>query len=115
MQEKFDKDTIKMKIEVAGGIVKTLTDVASRDDDITDEEIALIMNIKRNLDKYLYLIDKYDEMDLNTRSEEMHAIEKTIIQDATAKAFEDGKITNDEKQLLTKLSELMRSLSQSMS
>ena len=43
----------------------------------------------------------------------MHIIEKKLIQDATAKAFEDGKISDDEKHLLRKLTELMESIAKS--
>lgn len=113
MSEEYSKKTVKAKIKIAKEIVQNLTDVANTDDMISDDEIGLIMNIKRNLDSYFDIIDKYDDTDSLTRSEEMHIIEKRIIQDATAKAFEDGKITGEEKKLLKKLAELMESLAES--
>lgn len=113
MSKEYSKKAIKSKIKIAKEIVQTLTDVANIDGKLKDDEISLIMNIKRNLDSYFAIIEGYDDSDDLTRSEEMHIIEKKLIQDATAKAFEDGKITDDEKQLLRKLVELMESIAQS--
>ncbi len=113
MSKEYSKKVIKSKVKIAKDIVQKLTEVANTDDNITDDEINLIMNIKRNLDNYFAIIDEYDDSDDLTRSEEMHIIEKKLIQDATAKAFEDGKITGDEKQLLAKLAELMENIAES--
>ncbi|MCE7736376.1 MAG: hypothetical protein GPJ54_15965 [Candidatus Heimdallarchaeota archaeon] len=113
MSKEYSKKTIKSKIKIAKDIVQSLTEVADTDGKMTDDEIGLIMNIKRNLDSYFAIIEQYDDSDILTRSEEMHIIEKKLIQDATAKAFEDGKISDDEKQLLKKLAELMESIAQS--
>lgn len=113
MTKEYSKKAIKSKIKIARDIVQTLTEVANKDDEITDDEISLIMNIKRNLNSYFAIIEEYDDSDNLTRSEEMHIIEKKLIQDATAKAFEDGKISDDEKQLLRKLAELMESIAKS--
>jgi tellurite resistance protein len=113
MSKEYSKKVIKSKVNIAKDIVQSLTEVADTDGKMTDDEIGLIMNIKRNLDNYFAIIQEYDDTDVLTRSEEMHIIEKKLIQDATAKAFEDGKITDDEKQLLRKLAELMESIAQS--
>ncbi|MHA2028209.1 MAG: hypothetical protein ACW99A_06470 [Candidatus Kariarchaeaceae archaeon] len=113
MSEEYSKKTIKSRVKIAKDIIKSLTDIANIDDRISDDEIAIIMNIKRNLDSYFTIVDEFDDSESLTRPEEMHIIEKKIIQDATAKAFEDGKITDDEKQLLTKLVDLMESIAES--
>ena len=113
MSKEYSKKTIKSKVKIAKDIIKSLTEIANTDDKVTDDEIGIIMNIKRNLDSYFEIVDEFDESEILTRSEEMHIIEKKIIQDATAKAFEDGQITDDEKLLLTKLAELMESIAES--
>jgi hypothetical protein len=113
MSEEYSAKAIKLRVKKAREIIKSLTDVADSDHDITDDEIAIIMNIKRNLEKYFAIVDDFDDSEILTKSEEMHVIEKMIIQDATAKAFEDGTITDDEKKLLSKLVELMESIAES--
>ena len=112
MSKEYTKKTIKSKVKIAKDIIKTLTDTANTDDKISDDEIGIIMNIKRNLDSYFEIVDEFDDSEILTRSEEMHIIEKKIIQDATAKAFEDGEVTDDEKGLLKKLAELMESIAE---
>ena len=52
MPKEHSKKVIKSKVKIAKEIIQTLTDVANTDNKMTDDEISLIMNIKRNLDSY---------------------------------------------------------------
>ena len=84
-------------------IVAKLKDVAMIDGKISNDERSIILNIGHNVEKYISVIKE----NVNVEDADLHVIQKKILQDAQAKAFEDGKLTSEEKSLLLELVNIM--------
>ena len=102
----------KLALTTLFTIMEKLDALADSDYVYTDDEIILFDHINANLDHYFVLLEKFIEDNVITDEEldEMKKFEKKIVEDAKSKAFEDGKISEDEKALLDKLVVLLEAL-----
>jgi len=105
----MDVSIVKQKVIKAQKIIQSLKDVALEDGEISEEERKLILNIGRNLEGYFSIV-KNSAVDSLSQNEELHIMEKRILQDAQAQALEDGLLSKEEKKLLAELITLMEEI-----
>ena len=84
--------------------------IANENKTMTNEEKELILNIGKNVNRYFQFIKDIPAGQEYAKTEDLSILEKKIVQDATAKAFEDGKISQDERRLLGELVKLMEEI-----
>lgn len=103
---------IKEKMGKAKTIVDQLQEVAEIDGELTEEEIMLINSISMNVNRFYDVVEAAiaDEQVTDEELEEIHVFEKRIIQEASSEAFKDGKISPEERALLTKLIFIMETM-----
>ncbi len=103
---------MKKKLERALKIVDELSSVAEMDGEITAEEQQIINSISANVNSLYNYVNAamVDEEITDEEMENIHVLEKRIIQEASSEAFKDGKISTDEKALLTRLILLMEEM-----
>ncbi len=113
MEEEKDRlEEMKKKMEKAKTIVDQLQEVAEIDGELTVEETRLINSIATNVDRFYTLIESAiaDQTITDEEMEQIHIYEKRIIQEASSEAFRDGKISPEERALLTKLIFIMETM-----
>ena len=101
---------IKEKVLKAKEIVTKLGKIANDNKKMTNEEKELILNIGKNVNRYFQFIKDIPPGQEFEKTEDLSILEKKIVQDATAKAFEDGQISQDERRLLQELVKLMEEI-----
>ncbi len=103
---------ILSKLKKAKEIIGELNKIAEADGEISLEEMQLLNSINFNLEKFFSLVSSAANDGVITDEElvQIHVFEKRIIQEASSKAFEDGRISNEERALLTKLILLMEEM-----
>lgn len=102
---------IRQKVMKAKDLIGNLKKVALDDGEITEEERVLIVNIGKNLENYFSIV-KNAEGDVLSQNEELHIMEKRILQDAHATALSDGMMSDNEKSLLAELIKIMQEISE---
>ncbi|RMG35435.1 MAG: hypothetical protein D6732_09320 [Methanobacteriota archaeon] len=109
-KERLEK--LKKKMETAKTIVEQLQEVAEIDGELTVEETRLINSIAMNVNEFYNLVEAAmaDNTITDEELEEIHVYEKRIIQEASSEAFKDGKISPEERALLTKLIFIMETM-----
>lgn len=82
-----------------------------------DEAYALLENIKNNLIDLEKVINNSLSLDKVTDEDfrKIHVLEKKVVQDAMAKAYEDGIVTKDEKVIIQQLFDDIENLSATFS
>lgn len=85
--------------------------IASRDNVISDEEGELIMRVKHDLATYLTAVEKAEEDGIISSDESLKLNEllKTIVLKAEIIAAKDYHISKDEKLIISKLIEILKS------
>ena len=85
--------------------------IASRDNVISDEEGVLIMGIKHDLATYLKAVEKAEKEGITTSDEtlKLNELLKTVVLNAEIIAAKDYNISNDEKMIISKLIEILKS------
>ncbi len=91
--------------------IMKLFEIASEDGLITDEEGALIMKIKMDLEEYIKSVDKAEEDGIITLEEalQLGELKNRMVVNAGIIAAKDYTINNDEKKLIMKLVEILKS------
>ena len=89
--------------------IKNLFLLAKKDGILSEEEADILNRVKIDLKKYSALLDKalVDGVINTKETKNLTRLKKQIIKGASEVAEKDGKITDDEKVLILKLSELL--------
>jgi tellurite resistance protein len=91
-------------------IIQELTKLASQDGIITDDEKEILSQIKFDMDYYeLMLADALEDgIITDHEKEKLHDIASSMLERAKIVAGIDGVITDDEKNLIQKLTEIIK-------
>lgn len=103
----WKKDEINVRIS---RLLDTVVNLAMADDIITDEEEQLLQVIRKELwslkDEFELMVA--EEMSLDDATKRTKELFEQVIKKATAKAKEDGTITNDELILIDRIAKYLR-------
>ncbi len=86
-------------------VIRDLKDLVAKDGVVTEEESKLLNSIKDNLEKYYDLLEHVIEDNVITEDEynSMKEYEKKLLSEANFKAWEDGQLSDDERNILSML------------
>jgi tellurite resistance protein len=100
------------KIIEAQQLLDRLEKSIVEDDNVSNEEKQLLVSIRDNVGQYKDLMDEAmaDNIVSDEEYRRIHIIEKKIIQDASAIAFSDGKVSDDEKKIMGQIIEIFESI-----
>ena len=102
----------KKNLERAKKVMEELENLANQDEKITKEEKDLLNSIKKGIDEYQEILSKSLEDNKVTEEEleEIHILEKRILQDASAQVFSDGTVSEDEKAIMKEIIKIIEDL-----
>ncbi len=98
-----------MEVENRQHILDELWAIALLDNEVTDDEAALLEALKEQLDRFELLLDDVYLDNVVDFDEflSMRAARKQILEHTLNRALADGRITSDERQLLVRIIEML--------